>query len=61
LEKGLEQWKLPKKLRVHRNTFYEWEKDCKGPSRRSMERLVKLLKMGRETPEDFKKERKKGF
>jgi len=30
LEKGLEQWELAKKLRVHRNSVYEWENDRKG-------------------------------
>jgi transcriptional regulator with XRE-family HTH domain len=45
LEKGLKQKELAKKLRVHRNTVYEWENDRHKPSGKSMERLAPLLKM----------------
>jgi len=61
LEKGLEQWELAKRLRVHRNTVYEWENDRKGPSRKSMERLGRFFKISAKTLEDFKMGRKKDF
>jgi len=58
-ERGLEQRELARKLRVHRNTVYEWENDRKGPSRKNMERLARLFKIGRKTLEDSKIEGKK--
>jgi len=57
LERGLEQRQLARKLRVHKNTVYEWEKDRKGPSRRSMEKLAKFLKISAKSPEEFETER----
>jgi DNA-binding XRE family transcriptional regulator len=56
LEKGLEQWELAKKLRVHRNTIYEWENDRHRPSGKSMERLTKFFRISVKRLEDFKKE-----
>jgi DNA-binding XRE family transcriptional regulator len=44
LKKGLEQRELARKLRVHKNTVYEWENDRKGPSIKSMERLVQFFR-----------------
>lgn len=61
LEKGLKQKELAKKLRVHRNTVYEWENDRKGPSRESMKKLAKFFKIGSKILEDFKTDRKEGF
>jgi len=61
LEKGLEQWELAKKLRVHRNTVYEWENDRHGPSGKSIGKLAKFFKVSRKTSKGFKIETKKGF
>ena len=61
LEKGLEQRELARKLRVHRNTIYEWENDKSDPSGKSMERLAKFLKISRKKLKDFKMERKRGL
>jgi len=52
--KGLEQRELARKLRVHRNTVYEWENDRKGPSGESMEILTKFFKISAKTLEGFK-------
>jgi transcriptional regulator with XRE-family HTH domain len=57
LEKGLEQRELARKLRVHRNTLYEWESDRHRPSAKRMERLAGFFKIGRKKLEDFKIER----
>jgi transcriptional regulator with XRE-family HTH domain len=61
LEKGLEQRELAKKLRVHRNTIYEWENDRNGPYRKSIERLAKFFKISAKTLESFRMEREKDF
>jgi len=61
LETGLEQKELAEKIRVHRNTVYEWENDRKGPSRERMEKLAKFFKIGSKILEDFKTDRKEGF
>jgi len=58
LEKGLEQWELARKLRVHRNTVYEWENGRKGPSRKSIEKLAKFFKMSVKRLEDHARNRK---
>lgn len=58
LEKGLEQWELAKKLRVDKNTLYEWENERKGPSRKGTERLERFFKVSTKILEDF--QRRKG-
>jgi len=59
LEKRLEQGQLAKKLRVHRDTVYEWENDRKNPSGKNMERLAKFLKIDAKILEDFKRRRRR--
>jgi len=61
LEKGLEQWEVARKLRVHRNTVYEWENDRKGPSREGVEKLARFFAINRKALEDLGMDRKKGF
>jgi transcriptional regulator with XRE-family HTH domain len=56
LENGLEQRQLARKLRVNKNSVCEWEKDRKGPSRKSMDRLAKFFKISVKRLEDFKRE-----
>jgi len=58
LEKGLEQRELAKKLRVNKNSVYEWEKDRKKPSRESTEKLAKFFRISIKRLGDFKTERK---
>ena len=60
-KKGLEQWELAKKLKVHRNTVYEWENDRNKPSGKSMERLARFFKISRRVLEDLRMDRKKDF
>jgi len=55
----LEQGQLAKKLRVHRDTVYEWENDRKNPSGKNMERLAKFLKIDAKILEDFKRRRRR--
>jgi transcriptional regulator with XRE-family HTH domain len=57
LEKELEQRELIKKLRVNKNSVYEWENDRKKPSRESMERLAKFFRISREALEDLRMKR----
>jgi len=57
----LEQKELARKLRVHKNTIYEWENDRKRPSRKSIERLAKFFKISAKTLEDLKILKKTGF
>lgn len=54
MENGLEQWELAKKIRVHRNTVYEWENDRKGPSKKSIERLVRFFRISEVKLKKFK-------
>lgn len=61
LEKGLEQWELARKLRVHINSICEWENDRHRPSGKNVERLARFFKVSRKTLGDFKMERKKDF
>ena len=50
---------MARKLRVHKNTVYEWEKDRKGPSRKSIEKLAKFFKISAKTLEGLKMDREK--
>jgi DNA-binding XRE family transcriptional regulator len=59
LEKGLEQKELAKRLRVHRNTVYEWENDRKGPSIKGMERLARFFEVRAKILEDFKRRKRR--
>jgi DNA-binding XRE family transcriptional regulator len=59
LEKGLEQLELAKKLRVHRNSIYDWESDRHKPYGKSMERLARFFRIGIKRLEDYKMEGKK--
>jgi len=59
LEKGLEQRKLARKLRLHRNTVYEWENDRHGPSGKSIGKSAKFFKISATTLEDLKMDREK--
>jgi len=61
LEKRLERKQLAKKLRVHRNSIYEWESDRHRPSGKNMERLVRFFRAGANTLEDFKMEIRNGY
>jgi len=54
VEKGLEQRELARKIRVHKNTIYEWENDRKNPSRMSKRRLAKFFRTSVKRLEDFK-------
>lgn len=53
LEKGFELKQLAKRLRVHRNTVYEWENDRHKPSGEGMERLARFFEISRKALEDF--------
>jgi transcriptional regulator with XRE-family HTH domain len=59
LEKGLEQEELAKKLRVHRNTVYEWENDRRLPTRKNIRGLVKFFGARKKALEGLKVEGKK--
>ena len=59
LERGLEQGELARKLRVLRNTVYEWENDRHRPSGKNMERLAKFFKISAKTLEGLKVDREK--
>jgi len=61
LEKGLERKELARKLRVHRNSIYEWESDRHRPSGRSMERLAKFFRISIKRLEDFRMESWRDF
>jgi DNA-binding transcriptional regulator YiaG len=54
LEKGLEQWELARRLRVHRNSVYDWENDRHRPSGEAMERLARFYRMTRKALEHFR-------
>jgi len=45
LQMGLEQWEVAKKLRVHRNSVYDWESDRHRPSGKSIERLAQFFRI----------------
>jgi len=61
LERGLEQGELARKLRVHRNTVYEWENDRKGPSGKSIWKLTKFFRISIKGLEDLKMKRKENL
>ena len=54
LERGLEQRELARKLRVNKNSVYEWENDRKNPSGESMEKIARFLNISEEILEDLK-------
>jgi len=61
LEKRLELKQLAKRLRVQRNTVYDWENDRNVPSIKNMERLARFFRVSAKSLEDLKMERKKVF
>jgi len=54
LKKGLEQGELARKLRVHRNTIYEWENDRHRPCGKNMESLARFFRISIKRLEDFR-------
>jgi transcriptional regulator with XRE-family HTH domain len=54
-----EQRELVKKLRVNKNSVYEWENDRKKPSKESMEKLAKFFRISKRMLEDFMMDRER--